>query len=222
MASDTRADEKDSQNREPVDDSFLDDTHSSVSLPSVLQNVVPPHRHDQVDRFLSIALVLVFVIALCITILVIALPKENERFTDFFILSENRTAEDYPYDIIAGQHYPMFIGVGNHEGRDMTYILEIWHVKTEFDPATNTTQILTMEPQERFLLSLIDNETSLIPYTMSVKKTDFNRVAFLLFTETTSDTILTGSNRINESYRDLYLRVSVWQGFSQESNSNVP
>jgi len=181
-----------------------------------------PCGGDRVDRFLSAALVIVIVIALSTTILVIALPKENEQFTDFFILGADRMADNYPDEIIAGQNYPMFIGVGNHEGINTTYTIETWNMHTTFDPVTNTTQIITMDPGDRFSLSLADNETSVLPYTVSVKKTDCNRITFLLFTGAVPGPRVTGSDRINASYRDLYLRVSVRPAFYQEGNSDIP
>ena len=222
MAEHTIAVKNNNQNRiNAANDTCLHRQNAFVGLAAALRDAVLPHEDDRVDRFLSVALLFVIVIALVTTILVIALPKEDEHFTDFFILSENETADDYPDKIYTGLDYPMFIGIGNHESRNTTYNIETWNTNTIFDPATNTTQIIIMDPGDRFSLTLADKETSVIPYTLSAKKTEYNRVAFLLFTETIPGPQVTGGDRINASYRDLYLRVSVWQGFSQESNSNI-
>jgi hypothetical protein len=76
-----------------------------------------------------------------------------------------------------------------------------------------TTRINTMDLADRFVLPLADNETRIIPLTLSGRNIDDNRVAFLLFNETLPGPQVTGSDRINASYRNLYLRISVKQGF---------
>jgi uncharacterized membrane protein len=175
-----------------------------------------PAGSSRVDRLLTVVLSLTILIAVLATVYVIAVPKEGERFTEFFILGEKQKAADYPDQIIAGLHYPMFIGVGNHEYRNITYTIETWLLRTEFDNVTNTSQIIAMEPNDHLSFTLTDNETTIIPYNLSVKKTGFNRVEFLLFNETVPGPDVTGSDRINASYRDLYLRVTVRDAEYQE------
>ena len=121
-------------------------------------------------------------------------------------------ADDYPDQIITGLPYPMFIGVGNHEYRNMSYTIETWTALTEFNNVTNSTTYLAMDPLDRQSLVLSHNETRIIPYTLSLNKTGYNRVVFLLFNETVPGPEVTGSDRINASYRDLYLLVTVRQG----------
>jgi uncharacterized membrane protein len=164
---------------------------------------------DRVDRLLSGILLLVIIVAISTTIYVIASPKESEHFSEFYILGENRTAEDYPNQITTGLHYPMYIGVGNHEYRNMTYRIETWASLTEFDNLTNSTTILTMDPLDSTSLVLSHNETVEIPYNLSINKAGYNRVEFLLFNETVPGMEVTDSDRINASYRDLYLRIAV-------------
>ena len=174
----------------------------------IRQEFLPPGRAG-VDRFLSVVLTLVIIVAIITTVYVIVAPKEGERFSEFYILGENQTATDYPDQIIAGQNYPMYIGVGNHEYRNMTYTIETWMLRTEFDNVTNTSHIMAMDPIDRLSLTLAHNETTIIPYNLSVKKTGYNRVEFLLFNESVPGLEVTGSDRINASYRDLHLWVTV-------------
>ena len=175
---------------------------------TIREGLFPPDS-DRVDRLLSVVLVLVIIVALTTTLYVIASPKEHEQFSEFFILGENKMATDYPSLIIPGQNYPMFIGVGNHEYRNMMYTIETWASLTEFNNLTNSTTVLVMDPIDQQSLTLAHNETMTIPYTLSVNKTGYNRVEFLLFSETVPGPEVTGSDRINASYRDLYLIVNV-------------
>jgi hypothetical protein len=111
--------------------------------------------------------------------------------------------------IIVRQNYAMFIGVGNHEHRNMMYTIETWTVLTEFNNLTNSTSIMAMDPIDHLSLTLADNITTIISYNLSLYKTGYNRVEFLLFNETVPGPDVIGSDRINASYRDLYLRVNV-------------
>jgi uncharacterized membrane protein len=186
---------------------------------SIIREGFFPAGSSRVDRLLTVVLTLTILIAVLATVYVIAVPKEGERFTEFFILGEKQKAADYPDQIIAGLHYPMFIGVGNHEYRNMAYTIETWLLRTEFDNVTNTSQIIAMESNDHLSFTLTDNETTIIPYNFSVKKTGFDRVEFLLFNETVPGPDVTDSDRINASYRDLYLRVTVREAEYQEPSN---
>jgi uncharacterized membrane protein len=173
------------------------------------QEVLPP-RENGIDRFLSVVLALIMLVAIITTVFVIVAPKEGgERFTEFYILGENQMANDYPDQIIAGQNYPMYVGVGNHEKRNTAYTIETWLLRTEFDNVTNTSHINAMDPKDRLSLTLAHNATMIIPYNLSLKKTGYDRVEFLLFNESVPGLDVTGSDRINASYRDLHLWVTV-------------
>ncbi|MDD1699334.1 MAG: DUF1616 domain-containing protein [Methanoregula sp.] len=174
----------------------------------IRRELLPPEESG-FDRFLSIILILVILIVIITTVYVIVSPKEGERFSEFFILGEKQMAYNYPDQIIAGLDYPMFVGVGNHEYRNVTYTIETWFLRTEFDTVTNTSHIITMDPGEQLALILAHNETRIIPYNLSVRKTGYDRVEFLLFNETVPGLEVTGSDRINASYRDLHLRITV-------------
>ena len=175
----------------------------------IRQELLPP-RENGVDRLLSIVLTLVMLIAIITTVYAIVAPKEGgERFTEFYILGDKQIATDYPEQTIAGQNYPMYVGVGNHENRNMTYTIETWLLRTDFDHVTNTSHIKAMDPNDRLSLTLAHNETKIIQYNLSVKKTGYDRVEFLLFNESVPGLDVTGSDRINASYRDLHLWVTV-------------
>jgi uncharacterized membrane protein len=178
---------------------------------NILKEFFPP-QGSRVSRLLSFLLTLVAIIAIITTAYVIAFPKDGERFSEFYILGEKQRSADYPEKIIAGHSYPIYIGIGNHEHRNVTYTIETWTLRTEFDTVTNTTSILSMDSLDRQSLVLSHNETMTIPYTFFVNKTGENRVEFLLFKENVPNSDVTGSDRINASYRDLHLWVTVQEG----------
>ena len=162
-----------------------------------------------VDRILNVVLVLAVLTAILATVYVIAVPKEGERFTEFFILGEGQKAADYPDRITSGQQYPISIGVGNHEYRTVTYTIETWALSMESDSVTNTSRILAMDPLWEHSFTLAGNQSVTIPYNLSVERGGYNRIEFLLFNETVPGPDVTSGDRINASYRDLHLWVTV-------------
>jgi uncharacterized membrane protein len=188
-------------------------------IAGTIRNSLFPTEGSMVDRVLKVVISLAILASILATVYVIAIPKEGERFTEFFIISENKMAADYPNLIITGQHYPLFIGVGNHEYRDTTYNIETWTMLTQFDNLTNSTTILAMAPLDQLPLTLAHNETVILPYTLSLNQTGYNRVEFLLFNETVPGPDVIGSDRINASYQDLHLWVTIKDAEEQEQSN---
>ena len=174
-----------------------------------LRTAISPEGGSRADRILSLVLVLAILLAVLSTVYVIVVPKEGERFTEFFILGEKQKAADYPDRISVGQSYPLYIGVGNHEYRNVTYTIETWGMVVESDSVTNTSRILAMDPLWRHTLTLAHNETTNIPYNLSIEKTGYNRIEFLFFNETVPGAGVKSGDRINASYRDLHLWVTI-------------
>jgi hypothetical protein len=79
-------------------------------------------------------------------------------------------------------------------------------VQTEFVNTTNSSRIVAMDPQDRVLVTLGHNQSTIVPYNLSVNNTRYNRVEFLLFDENVPGFEVKGSDRINASYRNLHVR----------------
>jgi uncharacterized membrane protein len=178
-------------------------------IAGTFRNGIFPQTGSRVYRLLTLVTTLVMLTAVLAAVYTITVPKEGERYTEFFILGENKLATDYPDQITAGLNYPMFIGIGNHEHRNIDYTVETWFMRMEFDNATNSSTLLVMDPGERLVLPLAHNETMIIPYNLSVRRTGYNRVEFLLFNETVPGLDVTGRNRMNASYQNLNLWITV-------------
>ena len=161
------------------------------------------------DRALSAILVVSIVAALATTVYVIAVPKEGEHFTEFYILGPGGKAADYPTDFAAGKTQTLIIGVGNHEYRNITYTVEALALNQTFDTRTNRSTIHAAAPLDRFTLTVPHNETTEVVWDFTVTSPEYNRVEFLLFNETVPGAAITGADRIDASYRDLHLWVRV-------------
>lgn len=163
---------------------------------------------SRLDRVLSIVLLASILVAVATTVYVIAVPKEGEKFTEFYILGSKGMAADYPTDFAAGTAQTVIIGVGNHEYRNVTYTVETLGLNQVFDETTNESAILSSTLLDRFTVTVPHNETVEQPYTFTLTDPAVNRVEFLLYENPPADSV-TAAERINESYRDLHLWVRV-------------
>jgi len=57
-------------------------------------------------------------------VMVITLPG-GERFSELWILGPGHMAEDYPFDVRAGESYSVYVGVGNHMGSSSYYVVYV-------------------------------------------------------------------------------------------------
>ncbi|MDD1682795.1 MAG: DUF1616 domain-containing protein [Methanoregula sp.] len=171
-----------------------------------------PKESSRTDRILSLILLIAIIAAVATTVYVIVVPKEGEKFTEFFILGEKGKAADYPSLLLVGENASLFIGIGNHEYRNISYTVETYLVDMDFDEKTNTSALVRMDRLSRTTTALAHNQTTVLPYSFSPKNTGYNRVEFLLFNETVPGDGVQGMERINRSYRDLHLWVTIRSG----------
>jgi uncharacterized membrane protein len=78
----------------------------------------------RIDKALYLCLALVVIGALSTLGYVIARPKAQEAFTNFYILGPGGMMENYPSDVILGQTAEISIGIENHENQNTSYRIE--------------------------------------------------------------------------------------------------
>lgn len=167
---------------------------------------------SRLDRSLSILLLVSMVAAIGTTAFVIAVPKEGEKFSEFFILGANGKAADYPTSFAATTPQWVTVGVGNHEYRNVTYTVETHAVNQTFDTVTNTSSMDRMVLLDSYRVTLPHNQTDQRRVNFTVPDTGFNKIEFLLFNETVPAPGVTGQDRVDASDRDLHLWVRVRSG----------
>ncbi|AFD00166.1 putative membrane protein [Methanocella conradii HZ254] len=77
------------------------------------------------DRALTIILIISILLSICTLAYVIMVPKQGEKFTEFYILGPEGKADNYPTRYVLGDRRPVIVGVVNHEYRNVTYDLLI-------------------------------------------------------------------------------------------------
>lgn len=173
---------------------------------------------SRADKILNVVLVASVLLAAASVTYAVAVPKQGESFTEFYLLTENETgdlvADDYPTELTVGESRPVHVGIGNHEHRQMDYtvVVKLQQVETR----NNTTQVQTERELSRFSASVGANETwhrkfNVTP-TMEGQRL---RLAFLLYQDTPP-----AQPTVENAYRELHLWVNVTA--SNQSNSLEP
>jgi uncharacterized membrane protein len=152
-------------------------------------------------------------------VLVISLPTAGEKFTEFFILGENKTADTYPEMISPGIPQVMYTGIGNHEYRTINYTVEVYLVPINETPSMTSSGLT---PLQSYSVILNHNQTSVLPLDFSAPSAGYYRMEFLLFNETVPGPEVTGQDRINASYRNLHLQINATVPVSLSNNILPP
>jgi len=80
---------------------------------------------SKLDKALSVFLIVAIVATLGFIIYMVATPQKGEKFTEFYILSTEGRAQNYPKQVILGKPIDILIGVVNHEYKPTSYRVEI-------------------------------------------------------------------------------------------------
>ena len=109
-------------------------------------------KESKIDRTLSIVLVLAILSSIIALAYVVVVPKEGESFTEFYILGPGGKASGYPHDLTVDQGASVFVGIANHEHRQVHYYVQVWIVNATF--INNQTQIHHMYYYDQFEVTL--------------------------------------------------------------------
>jgi uncharacterized membrane protein len=139
-------------------------------------------RRSLPDKILSVALVVAIFGAIGTAGYVIAVPKTGERYTEFYVLGSDGTAENYPRDLKLGDTGSVTLGIVNHEGVETSYRVEV-KVDGELN---NSVDPLVLAPEEKY-----ENEVSFTPRKLGANQ----NVEFLLY---------------RNGQTDVYLRLHFW------------
>ena len=162
---------------------------------------------DRIDATLNVLLALSILLAVGSVGYAIAVPAEGERFSEFYLLTENDDGElvaaDYPSEFVQGEGQPLVVGIGNNEHETVSYVVVIQLQQVEH--AGNETTVAERAELDRFETTLAHNETwhhhhEVAPTLVGEEL----RLTYLLYTDEVPET----PTREN-AYRDLHLWVDV-------------
>jgi uncharacterized membrane protein len=78
-----------------------------------------------VDRTLSIIIIIFLITGLLGIFYIILTPNETEKYTEFYLLGQNGKAGDYPTNLTTGDSSNLTIGVVNREYSTSSYQMKI-------------------------------------------------------------------------------------------------
>lgn len=191
-------------------------------------NVSFPLFENRADKVLTLVLAALIITSTVLLVYVIVVPKVGERFTEFFVLGVNGTADQYPQNLSVGENASVILGITNHEYRNITYIIEVWLVnQTTYYNASddrNETVINHMWFVDEIKVKLNHTPMNLdtlekpqweYNFTFSFDRVGFFKLAFLLFTiprenyNSDKDYMESANQIMNSSYRNLHLWVNI-------------
>lgn len=82
-------------------------------------------RLSNLDRVLSVVLVLSVLAAIGAVAYMVAAPRAGEGFTEFYVLGLEGDVEHYPGDLAVGEEATVTLGIVNNEGEETSYRIEV-------------------------------------------------------------------------------------------------
>ena len=124
--------------------------------------------------FAAVGLIGVLTLASPTLGLVLHLPG-GEQFSELWVLGPGNMAEDYPFNVIAGMNYLVYVGVGCHMGSSTYYVVYV-KFRNETEPlpdlTAGTASVLSILYKYRLFLE--DGESSEFPLTFSFSNVSFS------------------------------------------------
>jgi len=159
------------------------------------------------DAALNVLLAVSVILAVASVGYAVAVPKEGEAFTEFYILTENDdgelVADDYPTELTRGESRSLVVGIGNQEHQAMNYsvVVALQEVRIE----NNSTTVLQEDELRRFRTQVNHNETWHLQHNVTPTMTGENlRLVYLLYEGEPP-----ASPTVENAYRELHLWVNV-------------
>ena len=139
----------------------------------------------------------------------VAVPKQGEAFSEFYLLTETPdvelVADNYPEEFVAGENRTLTVGVGNHEHEAVSYTVVV--LAQDVRVQNNSTTVLAEEQLRRFQPRVADNETWQRNHTVAPSLTgDSIRLTYLLYRGPPP-----ADPSTENAYRELHLWVTVTQ-----------
>jgi uncharacterized membrane protein len=196
---------------------------------TIALDVALPKAEQRIDKALTLMLGAAIIIAITSLTYVIVVPKTGEKFTEFYLLSTERRADDYPTNLTVGEEASVIIGIVNHEYRPITYTVEVWLINQTIVYSNSTQNNETLYNHAWFMNSVtvmlnhtsVDIEAAWEPqweynYTFNISQKGKDlKLEFLLFTTPkdasnyTIDYKDSIAEKITDAYRETHLFVTV-------------
>jgi uncharacterized membrane protein len=180
------------------------------------------------ENLLNIILTVFIVSIIILLAYAIIIPKNEEHFTEFYLLSPEEIAANYTTTMVAGQNYSAILGIVNHENRIINYTIDVWLInQTIFNNETaleNMTIYHNMLFIDKITVQINNSGVDIEKqwnaqweknFTFQLNKKGNFKLEFLLFLKPTEeyfhelDYHYQANEIINSSYRETHFWVTV-------------
>lgn len=160
-------------------------------------------QYSPLEKALTVVLVAVLISSLSILTYVLITPRPGERFTEFYVLGTDGTADNYPTELNVSEEGTILIGVVNREFERVSYVLrvDLLGLQQLWNETGGINETVEVNRTTMASMSLsLDHETNWTSaYSFRIDFSGLWKVEFLLFREGDLDTV----------YRSLHLFVTV-------------
>lgn len=116
----------------------------------------------------SLALVLLAV-SPGLSLIVSSFPRGGESFSELWLLGPDHMAENFPFDVQAGEEISLFLGVGNHLGHSGYYLVYVkFRNQTQLLPSSNSSEPSSLPSIHEFQFLLADGDVWETPVTFEI------------------------------------------------------
>jgi len=112
-------------NRRRHDLSTAESPFFSLTSVKRIPELIIPVSDDRSQKIVSVVLVIAICAAGLSLTYIVTTPRPSEHYTEFYVLDQNGTTENYPSTIKLGQNCSVVLGVRNHEYKSATYNLTV-------------------------------------------------------------------------------------------------
>jgi hypothetical protein len=124
--------------------------------------------------FACCCLVLILIILAPMFGTVFPFQRNNERFSELWILGSNHLAEDYPLNVAIGENHNIFVGVSNHMGHSIYYIVYVkLRNQNQTAPSSATSNPSPLAPLYEFHFVIDEGKTWEKPIVFSFPEVSY-------------------------------------------------
>jgi uncharacterized membrane protein len=161
------------------------------------------------NRILYVVAIMILAGAVVLAFMAFSESEQQYPFTEFYILEPNGAEGTAPLECVLHEPQELILGVNNHEYVDEKYIMEIFLVEEQFDPAKNRSLISSMDLLERHAVNLSHDEGCEFSFRFGIDSPQYNKIELLLHKDEAPPEEIRNEDRINASYRDLHIWIDI-------------
>lgn len=118
--------------------------------------------------FFAVGLIGILLIATPAFASLIQLPGE-EPFSQLYLFGPEHMADNYPFNIVVGQTYTVYVGVGNHMGSPVNYMVYLkFRNQTDSSPDRTAGTPSSLDPLYEYKFIVADGDFWESPLTFSI------------------------------------------------------